>query len=79
MDAQQYVGVDVTNMFPEDMSENQRVLWIHQYRCVMGLKTSPNHTTRAIMFVEEFLLVNPQLTRNPFHYSSVCLILPVTG
>ena len=45
LDAQKYVGVDVTNLFLEDMSDNQRVFWIHWYRCVLGLKPSPNHTT----------------------------------
>ena len=45
LDARKYVGVDVTNLFQEDMSKNQRVFWIHWYRCAMELKPSPNHTT----------------------------------
>ena len=45
----------------------------------MGLKISPNHTKRAILFAEDFLLVNPQLMSNPFQYSIICLNLPGTG
>ena len=44
-DAEKYVSVVVTNLFPEEMSENQRVFWIHWYRCTMGMKTSPNNIT----------------------------------
>ena len=29
LDAQKYVDVDVANLFPEDMSYNQRNLFIH--------------------------------------------------
>ena len=54
LDAQKYMGVDLNNLFPEDMYENQKVLWIHWYIYAMGLKTSPNHTTQAILFVEYF-------------------------
>ena len=46
LDAQKYVDVDVANLFPEDIYENQRVLWIRWYSCAAGLKTSPNHTTQ---------------------------------
>ena len=70
-DARKYVDVDVNNQFSEDMSANQRFLWIHWYRCAMGLKPPPNHTTREILFAEEFLLVNPQLMSNPFQYLSL--------
>ena len=59
LDAKQYVGVDVTNLFLEEISENQGVIWLHWYRCAMVLKTSPNHTTQEIMFVEYFLFGNP--------------------
>ena len=53
LDARKYVGVDVTNLLPKDMYENKRVFRIHWYRCEMGLKPSPNHTTQAILFVED--------------------------
>ena len=29
LDAQKYVGVNVINLFPEKMSANQRVFWLH--------------------------------------------------
>ena len=79
LDARKYVGVDVTNMFPEETSANQKFFWVHWYRCAMGSKPSPNHTTRAILFSEDFLLGNLKLMSNPFQYSSVCLDLPGTG
>ena len=56
LDAQKYVGVDVTTLFPEEMSANQRVLLIHCYRCAMGLKPSPKHTTQEVMFSELFFV-----------------------
>ena len=68
LDDQKYVGVDVTNMFLEEMYENYRVSWIHWYMCAMVLKPLLNHTTQAILFTEEFLLGNPQLISNPFQY-----------
>ena len=45
-DAQKYVRVDMTNLFPEEISENQMVFYLHCYRYAMGLKPSPNHTTQ---------------------------------
>ena len=65
-------------MFPEEISKNQRVSWIHWYMCEMVLKPSPNYYTLAILFAEYFLLGNPQLTSNTFQYSSVCLNMPGT-
>ena len=59
LDAQKYVVVEVTNLFPEEMSAKRRVFWIHWYRCAIGLKPSPNHTKLEMLFAEEFLLGNP--------------------
>ena len=79
LDANKYVVVDGTNMLPGEMYADQRDLWLHWYRCEIGLKHSPNHTTQAILLAEKFLLGNPPLMRNPFQYSSVCINLPGTG
>ena len=76
LDAQKYEGGDLTNLVPEEMSDNQRVFCIHWYMCAMVLKPSPNHTTQAIFFAEDFLLGNTQIMRNTFQYSSVCINLP---
>ena len=78
LEARKYVGVDVTNLYPEDMFENQRVLCTHWYRCTMRVKHLPNHNTPEILFSEGFLLGNPQLMSNPFEYSSVCFNFPGT-
>ena len=55
LDAQTYVVVDVTNMPPEEMYENKRVLLIYWYRRAIELKPPTNHTTQAILFEKIFV------------------------
>ena len=68
----------MTNLLPVNIPANKKLFWIHWYRCAMGLKASPNHTTQAIFLSEEFLLGNHQLMINPFQYLIFCLNLPGT-
>ena len=46
-EASQYVGVDISPMFEQELKkENKRVLWERYTCCDMGLKLSPNHAIR---------------------------------
>lgn len=74
--SRELVGVDITQFFTEEMTEDQKTLWERWVRCAMGLKVSPNHAIRALLFAEEFLLGHPAGIENPFHYESVRLNLP---
>ena len=75
-EAQQYVGIDVTLLFPEEMTSEQKTLWLVWVRCAMGLKVSPNQAIRAILFAEEFFKGIPSESINPFQIGRVRLNLP---
>jgi hypothetical protein len=42
-DARQYVGIDISQFFTDEMTAEQYTLWEIWMRCAMGLKLSPNH------------------------------------
>jgi hypothetical protein len=75
-DAREMVGIDLTPFFPEELHEDVRILWEYWVRCAMGLKVSPNHAIRAMLFAEEYLKGMPKDLKNPFEYASVRLNLP---
>ena len=54
-DASKYVGIDLSNIYPEDIVEGNHTLWEKYTCCVMGLKCSPNHAPQATLIAEEFL------------------------
>ena len=79
----QYVGVDLTPMYPEEVqvpslsdkkSKTPRVLWERDTPCAMGLKTSPNQVIRATMIAEEFMTGFPWNNTNPFRYQEVVFL-----
>ena len=74
--ARELVGVDVSLFFGDGSEEEKRIKWERWLRCAMGLKNSPNHAIRAILFAEEFIKGNPNDSSNPFSYSRVELNLP---
>ena len=79
-DARELVGIDVSLYFNEDRKKGEfnRVKWERWVRCAMGLKISPNHAIRAVIFAKEFLKGDPSQLDNPFCYKSVELNLPGT-
>ena len=75
-EARELVGVDITHFFRDEMTEDQIAKWERWLRCAMGLKVSPNHAIRAVLFAEEFMKGNPKNPKNPFAYQLVVLNLP---
>ena len=76
--ASQFVGIDLSKLFPEELTEDKFTLWERYIRCAMGLKNSPNHAYRATLIAEEFLTSFPTDVTNLFHYIVVALNLPGT-
>lgn len=91
-EASKYVGVDLTNVFSEELSSakskkvvdrhnevvEKKSLWERYTRCAMGLKILPNHAIRATLRAEEFMTSFPWLPSNPFRYSRIVSNLPGT-
>ena len=75
-DARELVGVDLTPFTFDDLSDDLKIKWERWWRCAMGLKVSPNHAIRAILFAEEFLKGDLGNLQNPFQTSGVKLNLP---
>ena len=65
-DARELVGVDLTPFSFDDLSDELKTKWERWWRCAMGLKVSPNHAIRAILFAEEFLKGDLGNLQNPF-------------
>jgi hypothetical protein len=74
--ARPFVGIDVSNIFPDQISPHANCLWLQWCRCAMGLKSSPYQAIRAVLFAEEFLKGHHNDTKNPFHFCDVRLNLP---
>jgi hypothetical protein len=75
-DARELVGIDLTPFTFDDLSDDLKVKWERWWRCAMGLKVSPNHAIRAILFAEEFLKGDLDDATNPFQTSGAQLNLP---
>ena len=76
-EASQYVGVDLTQVFDEELvGTAKRVIWERYSRCAMGLKSSPNHAVRLTLVAVEHLTGLPWNFSNPFEYELVELNLP---
>ena len=74
--ARSFVGIDITNIFPERLPIGARCLWLQWYRCAMGLKSSPYQAICAVLIAEEFMKGKHDDFANPFHYHHVRLNLP---
>jgi hypothetical protein len=75
-DARELVGIDLSPFSFDDLSDELKVKWERWWRCAMGLKVSPNHAIRAILFAEEFLKGDLMDLTNPFQTSGADLNLP---
>jgi hypothetical protein len=76
-DARELVGIDLSPFSFDDLSEELKAKsWERWWRCEMGLKVSPNHAIRAILFAEEFLKGDLLDLMNPFQTSGADLNLP---
>ena len=72
----EYIGIDLSNLFDDEIGIGRFTLWERWNRCAMGLKCLPYHAIRAMMFAIEFLKGNPNDNHNPFQFDSVNLNLP---
>ena len=76
--AQMYCGVDLTTLFPEELShENQnQKLWERWTRCLMGAKASPYQAIRAMLWAEDAMRGDRYDDKNPFRWEFLRLNLP---
>jgi hypothetical protein len=72
---QKYCGVDLTRLFPEEISLGQ-VLWDHWGRCGMGFVFSPYQSVQGILWAEEVIIGDRYDPTNPFRFAVVVLNLP---
>ena len=78
-DARELVGVDITPFVEDELDgESLRTKWERWWRVAMGLKVSPNHAIRAVLFAEEFMKGDLTIPSNPFQTSTARLNLPGT-
>ena len=74
---QPYAGVDLSPFFPEELSQDGRVvLWERWGRCAMGFTTSPYQAVQGILFAEEAIRGDPSDPANIFRWDVVVLNLP---
>ena len=66
----------LTTLFDDEVAENHFSLWERWTRCAMGLKCSPYHTIKAMLFAIEFLKGLPWNKDNPFNFKETRLNLP---
>ena len=76
--AREFIGIDLTTLFDDEMKENHFTLWERWSRCAMGLKCSPYQTIKAMLFALEFLKGFLDDKTNPFNMKEVRLNLPGT-
>jgi hypothetical protein len=76
--ARPFVGVDVSQLFPEKIPNNKRCVWMRWNRCAMGLNTSPYQAIKSLLVAEEFLKGLPWREDNPYNYCEVRTNLPQT-
>ena len=72
---QQYCGVDLTTVFPEEVSFGQ-VLWERWGRCGMGFTFSPFQAVQGVLWAEEVISSQDDDPINPFSFDSVIFNLP---
>jgi len=74
--AREFIGIDLTTLFDDELADNHFSLWERWTRCAMGLKCSPYHAIKAMLFAIEFLKGLPSYEKNPFNFKEVKLNLP---
>ena len=74
--ARTFIGIDLSTLFDDEILENQFCLWEIWTRCAMGLKCSPYHAIKAMLFAIEFLKGIPSKKQNPFNFKQAKLNLP---
>ena len=69
-------GVDFTEMFGEELTPGQKVIWERWERCAMGLTSSPYQTVQAVLVAEEVIKGDPSDSSNVFAWDEVRMNLP---
>jgi hypothetical protein len=76
-DLQRYCGVDLTTLFPEEVTASGRArLWETWTRPPMGLKPSPYQAVQGALVAKRLALGDPACLTNVFQWSSLELNLP---
>ena len=71
-----YAGVDLTKLFPDELTAEIKEVIEHWERMLMGFRPSPYFTTRSLKRVEIFLRGDRLEDRNVFRWESVVFNLP---
>lgn len=75
-DAQPYCGVDLSPYFSDECSETSPTLWERWTRCLMGAKSSPYQTIRAMLWAEDVIRGDRLSDSNPLQWKYIRLNLP---
>jgi hypothetical protein len=73
---QRFVGVLVTNFYPEKLDETKKVIWERWNRCSMGFRPCPFVTIQALAWLEETIFGNRNDLENVLHWGSLKMNLP---
>ena len=71
-----YCGIDLTGLFPEELSSGLRHLWEAWTRCAMGLRPSPYQAVQSGLQLKSLALGNRKDETNVFRWAYVRLNLP---
>ena len=72
----EYIGIDLSTLFEEELIDQHYSLWERWNRCAMGLKCSPYNAIKTMLFAMEFMKGYPSDATNPFEFDDVILNLP---
>ena len=77
-DLRKYTGIDITELFPEELKEKYGAtrLWEAWCRCAMGLTTSPYQTTQCAQRVKRVIFGDKSDPNNIFGWTDVRINLP---
>ena len=77
-DLRQYTGIDITELFPEELQEKfgSTRIWEAWCRCAMGLTTSPYQTTQCAQRVKRIIFGDKSDPDNIFGWTDVRINLP---
>ncbi len=73
---QPFAGIDATPYFPEELSDQKKVIWLRWTRCGMGFVSSPYTAVQGTLIAEEVIRGDPSCPNNIFHWDDVILNLP---
>ena len=76
LDLRPYAGVDLTCVFPEDVSANDPVIRGWWERILMGFSPSPYLVTKDLMVVEQMIRGDRRVRGNVFGWKKVLLNFP---